>query len=737
MPDILIPYKPRNWAKALHVSLKRFSAIILHRRAGKTTAVINHHLRASLDDQWERRRLLFLQPTLTEPQLKELINPPGGRHYGHIMPARNQAKVVVWDKLKYYAQNIPGAKPNESELLLRLPNGHKVQLFGADDPDALRGLAFSGLSFDEYSQQQPNIFSEVLSKALADHLGYAIFLGTIKGKDHLYQTHAAAQNSPDWFALWQDIDRSIANEDGITIQLLQQAMEDDRKLVGQGLMTQDEFDQEWYLSADAAIQGAWYAKEMATVRLEGRITRAPIERGLPVDTDWDLGIDDSTAIVFSQALRSGEIRIVDYYEANGEGFPHYIAKLAEKGYVYGQHHPPHDIAVRELGTGKSRKETAAALGLRFQDPMPALPIADGINAARLLLAQCWFDEGKTGPLIESLRNYRKAFNTRLGEFTGTPVHDRHCVTADTKVLTRSGTHQIQYLPCKGEVLTSCGWKRYEHPRITRRNAPLVEVVFEDGLTVRCTPEHRFLTESGWSYASSLKTGSVIRSGSIPWCSISTGVFIASTLKHAISAVPVACIGWFGRARLALFQTVTISIIETGIHPITSCLTWNAYQQQSIFRPSGISIRAGNEAIISRQPQEPKLLNGTHQKQGGSGTVDTLGRQRTGRSGVENPGPVFSAERPFRRWFGKLVTLKNIATTHAKPLRIAHVRPLDERQDVWCLTVPSNSEWALENGAITHNSHGADAFRTLAVRYKVPQIEAAHAGLSQADVAFGY
>lgn len=428
--EVTIPYKPRAWAKALHASLKRFSALVLHRRAGKTTGVINHHQRYALDDGLERKRLLYLKPDLTDRQLHELINPPGGRHYGHIMPARNQAKLVVWDKLKFYAKGIPGLKINEAELLIKYPKGHKLQLFGADDPDALRGPAFSGLSFDEYSQQPPKIFSEVLSKALADHLGYAIFLGTIKGKDHLYQTHHAAQHSQDWFALWQDIDKSIATEDGITIQLLQQAMEDDRKLVGQGLMTQDEFDQEWYLSADAAIQGAWYAKEMAAVKVENRITRVPIDRALPVDTDWDLGVDDSTAIVFTQSLRTGEIRVVDYYEASGEGFPHYIRVLADKGYTYGKHYPPHDIAVRELGTGKSRKETAASLGLRFEDPMPALPVTDGINAARLLLASCWFDEGRTGPLVEALRNYRKAWNQRLNEFTGTPVHDRFSHGAD-------------------------------------------------------------------------------------------------------------------------------------------------------------------------------------------------------------------------------------------------------------------------------------------------------------------
>lgn len=428
---ITIPYKPRNWARKLHQSFKRFAALVLHRRAGKTTGVVNHHQRYAMDDALERKRLLFLRPDLTDAHLKELISPPGGRHYGHVMPARNQAKLVVWDKLKYYARDIPGIKPNESELLIRYPTGHKVQLFGADDPDALRGPAFSGLSFDEYSQQPRNIFSEVLSKALADHLGYAIFLGTIKGKDHLYQTYEAAKASEDWFSLWQDIDASLSTEEGITIQLLEQAMEDDRKLVAQGLMTQDEFDQEWFLSTDAAIQGAYYAKEMGKAKAEQRITRVPIEPLLPVDTDWDLGMDDYMSIVFSQSLRSGEVRIVDYYENSGEGFPHYIQVLSQKGYTYGKHYPPHDIAVREMGSGKSRKQVAEGLGLKFQDPVPAPSnLADDIEVTRLFLAKCWFEETKTSLLIECLRHYRKSYNQRLDQFTSTPVHDKYSHGAD-------------------------------------------------------------------------------------------------------------------------------------------------------------------------------------------------------------------------------------------------------------------------------------------------------------------
>jgi len=430
MGEVVIPYKPREWAKVLHASLKRWGVFVLHRRAGKTTAVINHHQRAALDDNWERARLLSLRSDLTEKDLEELIHPPGGRHYGHIMPFRTQAKLVAWDKVKHYARPVPGVKFNESELLVRYPNGNKLQLFGADDPDAFRGFAGSGLSFDEYSQQPQNIFSEVLSKALGDHLGYALFCGTVKGKDHLFRTYEAGKNSDGWTALWQDIDRSLATEEGVTIRLLDQAMSDDRKLVADGLMTQDEFDQEWYLSTEAAIKGAYFGSEMSAALKAGRITRVPYDPMLPVDTDWDLGIDDAMAIWFSQSTRAGEIRLIDYFEDEGEGFPHYVKALAAKGYAYGKHWPPHDIAVRELGTGKSRKDTAAALGLNFEFPPPALALADGIDAARLTLARCWFDAEKCKHGIECLRQYRKSYNTRLETFTATPVHNWASHAAD-------------------------------------------------------------------------------------------------------------------------------------------------------------------------------------------------------------------------------------------------------------------------------------------------------------------
>lgn len=422
---VRIPYRPRNWARPFHGSYARWLCLVLHRRAGKTTAVLNHHQRAAMNDKWETRRLKLLEPKFTDRDIKELLR---GRKYGHVLPTLKQAKLTAWDILKYISSVVQGAVPNEAELSITYyPSGNKVYLFGADNVDRLRGMALSGVSFDEYADHPPNIFSEVISKALADHLGYAIFAGTIKGKNQLWQTYQAAKAAPGaWFSLWQDVDASLRTESGATITALRRAMADDLALVQQGLMSQEEYDQEWFLSVEAAIKGAYYAQQLARTRKEGRIGRVPHDPELPVDTDWDLGLNDKMAIWFSQTLSSREVRFVDYYENTDLGLDHYAAMLQERalsrGYVYGKHHAPHDIKVRELSTGKTRLQAAQKLNLPFE-VTPKIGLMDGVNAARALFPRCWFDEERCRVGLECLTHYRKAWDDKHRVFLDHPVHD--------------------------------------------------------------------------------------------------------------------------------------------------------------------------------------------------------------------------------------------------------------------------------------------------------------------------
>lgn len=423
---VTIPYAPRNWAKPFHDSLKRWSALVLHRRAGKTTAVLNHHQRAALDDDWESRRLKHLVPKITEKEIKQLLK---RRTYWHVMPTFRQGKLTgAWDTLKEISRVVPGSKPNESELLVTYPNGNKVQIIGADNPDSLRGPGLSGLSLDEFSQISPNAFSEVLSKALADHLGWAVFSGTIKGQDQLYRTYQSAKDDPEWFSLWQDIDASLATEEGATITALAQAMEAERKLVANGQMTQAEFDQEWYLSPEAAIKGAFYGDYIKDLRSKGHLCNVPYDPTLPVDTDWDLGID-AMAVWFSQSTQSGEVRLIDYYEDIGGGLEVAIKAVREKPYIYGEHWGPHDIEVREITSGITRRKAAKAMGVNFK-VSPKLSVAEGITAVQLLLPRCYFDEKATDRGLEALRHYRKTYQQRYDQFTETPIHDWSSHAAD-------------------------------------------------------------------------------------------------------------------------------------------------------------------------------------------------------------------------------------------------------------------------------------------------------------------
>ena len=343
--------------------------------------------------------------------------------FGFIAPTYTQAKAIAWDYLAHYSSQIPGVDPKVSELAMNFSqcsaeNGFaQVRLFGADNPDSLRGLYFDGVVLDEYGLMPPKVFSEVLRPALSDRQGWALFLGTPAGKNQFYEVIQQAKDDPEWFYAMHR-----ASETGIIDPIELAAARKD--------MTADEYAQEYECSFEASIKGAIFAGELERARASGQITRIGVDPVLPVDTDWDLGVGDSTSIWFSQSLRSGEVRLIDYHEASGEGLPYYAQVLKQKGYTYGTHWAPHDIQVRELASGRSRLEAAASLGIRFQ-VAPNVALEDGIHAARMLFPRCWFDSEKCKAGLEALQHYRRDYNSRLNEFKATPVHDWSSHAADS------------------------------------------------------------------------------------------------------------------------------------------------------------------------------------------------------------------------------------------------------------------------------------------------------------------
>ncbi len=169
------------------------------------------------------------------------------------------------------------------------------------------------------------------------------------------------------------------------------------------------------------IKGAYYSNQMNQADREGRLAIVPHDPKRTVDTFWDLGVGDSTAIWFVQ--QKGErIDVIDYFETNGEGLKFYVDILKQKPYTYGKHWAPHDIQVREFGTGKSRLETAYELGIKF-NVVPNLSIDDGIQATREILAYCHFDAINCETGINCLTNYHKEWNDNRQTYDDKPVHD--------------------------------------------------------------------------------------------------------------------------------------------------------------------------------------------------------------------------------------------------------------------------------------------------------------------------
>jgi hypothetical protein len=313
-----------------------------------------------------------------------------------------------------------GAVPNEADLTMTYQNGSILYLLGSENVDALRGMSLWGGGQDEASQQPSELFSSVISKCLADHLGYWIFLGTPKGKNEFYRTYQNGLEHPDdWQVVFRTIDDTLAEEEGETIDNLRVALEDDRKLVEQGQMTQEEFDQEWYCSFDAAIKGAYYAKQISKARKEGRIGKWPVDRSVPVYTVSDLGVGTQFATGFFQVVGK-EIHLVDVWEGSEkDGLPEWKEMITKKGYKYGKHFAPHDIRQTEFTTGKTRIDTAKSLGINFEI-VHSMSVDDGIDAGRLAFDRLWINEATCSYFVDAISQYCQEWDEARGMFVPKP-----------------------------------------------------------------------------------------------------------------------------------------------------------------------------------------------------------------------------------------------------------------------------------------------------------------------------
>ena len=384
--EVILPYSPRDAFLPFHQRTQRWGCLVAHRRAGKTVAAINDVIRAAATCK------------------------SSFPLFGYIAPYRSQAKSVVWDYLKTFAEPII-LDSNESELTVTLMNGAKIRLFGADNADAMRGLGFDGIYLDEYGDFRPSVWGNVVRPALSDKQGWCVFGGTPKGKNQFWNIYETARQNPlEWFLL-----RLPASSSGL--------LPPSELAAARAQLTEDQYLQEMETSFEASILGSFFGTELREAEEQGRITNVAVDPVVPVHTAWDLGYRDDTAIWWYQVLK-GEIHVIDFYSVSGANIEELAQVIADRGYKYGKHYLPHDAKAKTLASGGKSiiEQLAQYLGLGTLAIVPDLSVQDGIQAVRKMLPTTWFDN-KCYEGIEALKQYQREYDEDKKAFRQIPRHD--------------------------------------------------------------------------------------------------------------------------------------------------------------------------------------------------------------------------------------------------------------------------------------------------------------------------
>ena len=384
---VTIPYTPRKQQAFIHTELDkhRFSVLCCHRRFGKTVMLINHLIKSCMTNNNHQPRFAYIAPTYS------------------------QAKKIAWDYLKFYTKGLPNTKYNETELRCDFFNGSRITLLSSENPDSIRGIYLDGVVCDEASQISRELIDEVIRPAIADRKGWMSLCSTPKGMNNIfYDMYLKAQQEKDWFLY-----KAKASETNLVDK---EELDAAFKVMGAAT-----YNQEFECSFIGNVRGSIYGELISKLEDEKRIARVPYDPSYPVNTAWDIGFNDSTAILFYQNVGHA-INIIDCYENNNQAFPHYAQILKEKDYVYDKHIGPHDLEQTDFTTGRTRREVAYQLGLKFKIA-PKLSIEDGIHAVKMLLPRCYIDVDNCTKFINALRHYHRKYKEKDRLYSAKPNHD--------------------------------------------------------------------------------------------------------------------------------------------------------------------------------------------------------------------------------------------------------------------------------------------------------------------------
>ena len=358
--------------------------------------------------------------------VKRIIETPHPNPQGcYICPTFSQAERVAWSYLKEATEVMPGVKYNSAKLRCEfpVPTGKATiyLLSGSNESsEQIRGLYLDICVLDEVADIPAKVFPQIIRPALADRRGSCVWIGTPKSEDAFKDIYDKArakmdEGDPDWYACMFPV-----TETGV---LSEQEVNELREQ-----MSDSEFRAELLCDWGAAITGAYYADALERAEADGRIGQVSHDETLLVHTSFDLGVRDKTSIWFWQE-HAGQVRLIDCYQASGEGLAHYVNVLQQRSfdhnYSYGDHIFPHDTDTRVLGeTAQRRSDILRTLGI-MPTVIPVRKVAEGIEFVRKILPICWFDKEKCAEGIKALKMYR------VKESSGLPLHDEYSHFSDS------------------------------------------------------------------------------------------------------------------------------------------------------------------------------------------------------------------------------------------------------------------------------------------------------------------
>ena len=318
---------------------------------------------------------------------------------------------------------------NDSLKRIKFINGSSLRVMSAHKPNSARGGNPKMFVLSEFQIMDPQII-DIIMPIIEANDGILVVNMTSNGDSAAKGMLKSWKEDPDVYVSVLTVDDTPVFTADQMVRIRRQAIE---RFLARGLSEEEAnafIDQEYYCNWDSPVV-SYFGSAMRRADDEGRITRVPHEQQLPVETWWDLGVDDSMSIWFVQ-LFNREVRLIDYYESSGEGFAHYAKVLngqqegfeRMKYYNYSRHLAPHDIKVRNMGLdAKTRQEVAKSIGIDFTTVKRVSAKEDGIEAIRTLLSRCWFDEKNCKRGIDALKGYKKEWNDKMMIYKDSPVHD--------------------------------------------------------------------------------------------------------------------------------------------------------------------------------------------------------------------------------------------------------------------------------------------------------------------------